>query len=89
MIILHLRLTFEEALAVFGKEATNKLIAMYLHDVLFGVKEYVDDQLRRAKGHGKQGDAGKAGEQGATGGSGQAASKRSADDTSKGAGPPL
>lgn len=80
---------FEEALDVLGKEATNKLIAMYQHDVPFNVKDYVDAQLRRhideSKGHGKQGDDSEAGKQGTTGGSGQAAAVDSTDDTGKGA----
>lgn len=81
---------FEEALDVLGKDATNKLIAMYQHDVPFNVKDYIDAKLRRHidehKGSGKQGDDSTAGKQGATGGSGQAAAVNSTDDTGKGTG---
>ena len=81
---------YEEAIAVLGKDATNQLVKMHQDDVPFGVKEYVDAQLRRAidgaKGSGKQGDDGGTAKQDATGGSGQAASERSTNDADKAAG---
>lgn len=81
---------YEEAVNTIGKEATNKLVQMHQHDVPFGVKEYVDAQLRRAidehTGSGKQGNDSGTGKQDAAGRSGQVASKRGADDVGKTAG---
>lgn len=80
---------YAEAMDVLSEEATTKLIAIHQHDVPFGVKEYIDELLRRKidehKGLGKQRDDNRTGSEDATRRSGQDVAVDSRDNAEKGA----